>query len=305
MSAYILQRFFQAILVLLLVSLVVFLVLHLSGDPVSLMIQPGATQEDIDAIRAALGLDRPLYVQYLTFLARAIRGDLGHSLRYRLPCLPIALQRMPATIQLALVAMGIALIVALPAGVLSAVMRNSVFDLTVRFMALIGQAVPFFWLAIMFILIFAVRLHLLPVAGRGSLKHLVMPAVTLSTWPMARITRILRSSLLSVLEEEYMTVARAKGLGRFRLITAHALKNASLPVVTDLALQLGALLNGAIITETIFGWPGFGRLVLDSVAYRDYPMVQASVMIGAVIFVTLNLMADISYAFLDPRVRYG
>lgn len=305
MGTLILQRIIDAVIVLLIVSLAAFLILHLSGDPVLLMVHPSATQEQKDEIRHMLGLDRPLHEQYLQFLINAARGDLGNSIRYGSPTLPIALERMPATAELALAAMAIALAIALPAGVLSAVFRNSPLDYAVRLLAFLGQSIPFFWLAIVMILLFSVQLGLLPTSGRGTWSQLIMPSLALSTLPLARITRLLRSSLLSVLQEEYITVACAKGLSRFSVITVHALKNAMLPVVTEISLQLGMLLNGAIITETIFAWPGIGRLLIDSIASRDYPMVQALVMISALIFVTLNLAADISYSFLDPRVRYG
>ena len=304
MGTLILQRTIDAVIVLLIVSLVAFLILHLSGDPVLLMVDPSAPPEQRDEIRHMLGLDRPLHEQYLQFLINATRGDLGKSLHYGSPTLPIALERMPATAELAFRATAIALAIGIPAGVLSAVFRNRPLDYAVRIFAFLGQSIPFFWLAIMMILLFSVRLELLPTSGRGSWSQLIMPSLVLSALPLARTTRLIRSSMLSVLQDEYITVARAKGLPRVRVITVHALKNAMLPVVTDISLLLGMLLNGAMITETIFGWPGIGRLMIDSIATRDYPMVQALVMINALIFVTLNLAADIWYPLLDPRVRY-
>jgi ABC-type dipeptide/oligopeptide/nickel transport system permease component len=301
--AYILQRALQSIFVLLLVSLLAFLILRLSGDPVSLLVEPNAPRELIEEARRKLGLDQPLHVQYMRFLADAVRGDLGTSIRYQSPTLPIALSRLPATIELSLTAMAMALLVGLPAGIVSAVKWNSRIDYGIRISAFLAQGVPFFWLAIMLILVFSVNLAWLPTSGRGTWTHLILPAVTLSLLPMARITRLLRASLLSVLREDYITVARAKGLTQSRMVMRHALKNALLPVVTDIALLFGALLSGAIIVETIFAWPGIGRLAIDSIGSRDYPMVQTLVMLSASIFVTLNLAADISYAVIDPRVR--
>jgi ABC-type dipeptide/oligopeptide/nickel transport system permease component len=302
-TAYILQRALQSIFVLLLVSLIAFLVLRLSGDPVTLLVEPNAPRELIEETRRELGLDQPLHVQYLKFVTDAARGDLGMSIRYKSPTLPIALSRLPATIELSVVAMALALLVGIPAGIISAIKWRSRTDYLIRFAAFLAQGVPFFWLAIMLILVFSVRLEWLPTSGRGSWVNLILPAFTLSLLPMARITRLLRSSLLSVLREDYITVARAKGLRQSTMVTRHALKNALLPVVTDIALLFGALLSGAIIVETIFAWPGIGRLAIDSIGSRDYPMVQTLVMLSATIFVTLNLLADISYAVIDPRVR--
>jgi ABC-type dipeptide/oligopeptide/nickel transport system permease component len=302
-TGYILQRVLQSIFVLLLVSLIAFLVLRLSGDPVTLLVEPNAPRELIEETRRELGLDQPLHIQYLKFVTDAARGDLGTSIRYKSPTLPIALSRLPATIELSAVAMALALIVGLPAGIISAVKWRSRTDYLIRLAAFLAQGVPFFWLAIMLILVFSVRLEWLPTSGRGSWVNLILPAFTLSLLPMARITRLLRSSLLAVLREDYMTVARAKGLRQSTMVTRHALKNALLPVVTDIALLFGALLSGAIIVETIFAWPGIGRLAIDSIGSRDYPMVQTLVMLSATIFVTLNLLADISYAVIDPRVR--
>ena len=303
MAFFIAQRVAQSIFVLLLVALVAFLILHLSGDPIALMIEPGTPKEAIESLRRELGLDQPLHVQFLAFLGGAVRGDLGDSLRYASPTVPIALSRLPATIELSVAAMSLALLVGIPAGIISAVKRNSRIDYAIRLLAFVAQAVPFFWLAMVLILVVSVELKWLPTSGRGDWTHIVLPAVTLSLLPMARITRLLRASLMSVLLEDYVTVARAKGLTRSQAVIGHALKNALLPVVTDVALLFGALLSGAIIIETIFGWPGIGRLVIDSIGSRDYPMVQTLVMLNAAIFVTLNLLADVSYAIIDPRVR--
>ena len=303
MIVYIIQRVLQSIFVLLLVSLIAFLVLRLSGDPVTLLVEPNAPRELIEETRRELGLDQPLHIQYFRFVSDAARGDLGISIRYKSPNLPIALSRLPATIELSLVAMALALLIGLPAGIISAVKWHSRTDYAIRLVAFLAQGIPFFWLAMMLILVFSVRLEWLPTSGRGTWMNLVLPAFTLSLLPMARITRLLRSSLLSVLREDYITVARAKGLRQSTMVVRHALRNALLPVVTDIAILFGALLSGAIIVETIFAWPGIGRLAIDSIGSRDYPMVQTLVMLSASIFVTLNLLADISYAVIDPRVR--
>lgn len=269
------------------------------------MLPPGATKEDADVLRRALGLDKPVYVQYLAFLSRVVRGDLGQSIRYRSPNLPLILGRLPATMLLTLAALTLALVVALPIGVLSAVHRNGPVDSFGRLVALGGQAIPFFWLALMLILIFSLRLDLVPTSGYGTIAHLVLPAVTLSMGPMARMMRLLRASMLEVLNQDYVRTARAKGLRELAVIVKHALRNASLPVVTALALQTGTLLSGAAITESIFAWPGIGRLAVDSVLNRDYSLVVAIVFVAAVGFILLNLLADLAYTLLDPRIRYA
>lgn len=292
-------------MVLLIVSAVVLGITHLSGDPILLMLPPGATKEDADVLRRALGLDKPVYVQYLAFLSRVVRGDLGQSIRYRSPNLPLILGRLPATMLLTLAALTLALVVALPIGVLSAVHRNGPVDSFGRLVALGGQAIPFFWLALMLILIFSLRLDLVPTSGYGTIAHLVLPAVTLSMGPMARMMRLLRASMLEVLNQDYVRTARAKGLRELAVIVKHALRNASLPVVTALALQTGTLLSGAAITESIFAWPGIGRLAVDSVLNRDYSLVVAIVFVAAVGFILLNLLADLAYTLLDPRIRYA
>lgn len=304
MIAYIVRRLLQGLLVMFLVSVIVVLLTHSSGDPVRLMLPGHATQEDVLRLRHALGLDQPIYVQYCRYIGGIVRGDFGKSLLYRLPNIEIFLDRVPATLQLTVAAMALALAVALPTGIISAVRRNSWIDYLSRVFAVIGQAIPFFWLGIMLILIFAVTLKFLPTSGRGDLKHLILPSLTLSTYPMARIARLLRSSLLDVLGEDYLRTARSKGLAERRVILDHALSNALLPVVTVVGLEFGNLLGGAVITETIFAWPGVGRLAIDAVSARDYPLIQTIVLASAFTFVLINLVVDILYAYLDPRIRY-
>jgi peptide/nickel transport system permease protein len=305
MSSFILRRLLQSLVVLVIVLSTVFALTRLSGDPVILMLPPGASKADEDILRAALGLDKPIHVQYLHFLRRAARGDFGKSIRYDVSNMSLILNRLPATIQLTLTALGIALAIGMPIGILSAVDRNGPIDFIGRLLALSGQAIPFFWLALMLILLFSLRLDLLPTSGYGTIAHVILPSITLAMMPLARITRLLRASMLEVLGEDYVRTARAKGLREVRVITKHALQNASLPVVTALALQMGSLLSGAAITESIFAWPGMGRLAIDAVLNRDYSLVIAVVFASAVGFLILNLLADAAYAILDPRIRYG
>ncbi|MCL5075505.1 MAG: ABC transporter permease [Chloroflexi bacterium] len=305
MGRYLAQRLVYSLVTLLVVSMVVFVVTRLSGDPVRLMLPIEATQADVEEFRHRLGLDRPLLVQYGDFLWKAMRGDLGESLRFHQPALTVIVERLPATAQLALAAILFALIIAFPAGIISATKQGSLLDHAVRGIALLGQALPAYWVGIMLIIVFAVQLHWLPAAGGGSLKHLVLPGVTLGLWPTARISRVLRSSMLEVLGQDYVRTARGKGLRERSVILAHAMRNALLPVITVIGLSFGLILGGAIITETVFAWPGVGRLLLDAVYQRDYPLVQAIVLFFATIFLIINLVVDLLYAYLDPRIRLG
>jgi ABC-type dipeptide/oligopeptide/nickel transport system permease component len=315
MAAYLFRRLWQSLLVLFGVSLIVFILLHLSGDPAVLMMPPDATKEDIDNFRKLMGFDDPLFVswppwriltdtQYGRFLGGVVRGDFGNSFRHQQPALGLVLERMPATIRLTLAAMGIAVCVAIPVGILSAVKRNTALDHLGMMMALLGQSMPVYWLGIMFILLFAVRLNFFPAFGSGTWMHLVLPAVTLGAFSMARIARLTRSGMLEVLGQEYIRTARAKGVHDLAVILKHALKNAAIPVITVIGLDLGTLLGGAVITETIFAWPGVGRLAVQAIANRDYPVVQAAVFVLAAIFVLINFLVDVLYSAVDPRVAY-
>ncbi len=303
MLRYLLGRLVSALVTLLVVSLVVFVVARLSGDPVRLMLPVEASNEEVTRVRQQLGFDRPLPVQYLEFVTRAARGDLGMSLRYQQPALGIILARLPATAALATAAMAIALLIAIPAGILAAAGRGGVVDAVARGLSLIGQALPAYWLGIMLIIVFAVSLRWLPAAGAGSPAHLVLPAITLGLWPTARISRVLRASLLEALNGDYVRTARAKGVAESRVVLQHALGNALLPAITVVGLSFGIVFGGAIITETVFAWPGVGRLLLDAVSQRDYPLVQAIVLTFAVVFLIINLGVDLLYGALDPRVR--
>ncbi len=304
MRVFVLRRLIQAIAVIVGVALVTFLLLHLTGDPVGMMLPADATEEERARIIHLFGFDRPLPVQFIRFAAGAVRGDFGTSIRQDEPALALVVERLPATLELTLAAMAIAVLVALPAGIVSAARRGSFLDQGAMLVALIGQSVPNFWLGIMLILIFAVSLEWLPPFGRGGFANLVLPALTLSMYSMARTARLIRSGMLEVLSQDYVRTAHAKGLSEGTVLLRHALKNALIPAVTVLGLDLGHLLGGAVITETIFAWPGVGRLIVSAIYARDYPIVQAGVFIVAVGYTAINLLVDALYAWLNPRVRF-
>ncbi len=306
MTGYIVRRLFQSIFVLLGVSMIVFLLVQLSGDPVLQMLAgTAATEEDLQALRTELGYNDPIVAQYGRYLVTALQGDLGDSIRYKRPALELVLDRLPATALLAVAALLFALVVAIPVGILSAVRRNTWIDHFGMVLALLGQSIPLFWLGIMLVLVFAVELQWLPPSGSGSWQHLILPAITLGLYPMARIARLTRSSMLDVLQEDYMTTARAKGLRERGVIVTHGLRNAALPVVTVVGLMFGTLMGGAVITETIFAWPGVGLLTIQAIQNRDYTLVLASVLVIAVVLIFVNLITDMIYVYLDPRIRYG
>jgi peptide/nickel transport system permease protein len=300
---YILKRLFHSIFVLVGISLVVFIILHLTGDPAALLMPMDATPEQIAQFRKEMGFTDPVIVQYWRFFKGTLHGDFGNSFRHSQPALDLVLERMPATIQLTVAALVLALVIAVPVGIVSAIKRNSFLDHIGMTGALLGQSTPVFWLGIMLILIFSVTLQWFPSSGRGEIQHLVLPAVTLGMFSMARTARMMRSSMLEVLGQDYIKTAKAKGLAPSMVILKHALKNASIPVVTIIGMELGTLLGGAVITETIFAWPGVGRLAVQAIYNRDYPVVQAAVFILASIFVLVNLIVDIIYTYLDPRVK--
>jgi ABC-type dipeptide/oligopeptide/nickel transport system permease component len=302
---YILKRLFHCIFVLIGISVVVFIILHLTGDPAALLMPMDATPEQVAQFRKEMGFTDPLLVQYWRFFKGTLRLDFGLSFRHSQPALDLVLERMPATIQLTITAMIIAMIIAVPVGIISAIRRNSILDHIGMTGALLGQSTPVFWLGIMLILVFSVTFQWFPSSGRGTLEHLILPAVTLGMFSMARTARMMRSSMLEVLGQEYMKTARAKGLSPRMVILKHALKNALIPVVTIVGMELGTLLGGAVITETVFAWPGVGRLAVQAIYNRDYPVVQAAVFLLASIFVLVNLVVDILYTYLDPRVKLG
>lgn len=295
------SRLAQAAFVLLGVSFAVFALSHLSGDPVSLMVGPTATQADIEALRQSMNLDRPFFMQYAAFLGGVLQGDFGTSLWQHQPALGLVLERFPFTIQLAAAALFLALLVAVPLGILSAVYRNSLLDRLAIGTSLVGQSVPGFWLGLLLILLFSVTLRLLPTGGSGSLLHLILPAVTLAAFTMGRIARLVRTNMLDALNSDALRTARAKGLREMTVVLKHGLRNAAIPIVTLIGLDASSLLGGAVITETIFAWPGLGRLVVQAISQRDF-LVQAATLCIAVIVVAVNLIVDLSYSFLDPRV---
>ena len=303
MSVYLLRRLAQSVLVLLGVSFVVFFILYLTGDPALVLLPPDATAEDIRDFRARMGFNDPFVVQYGRFLGGALRGDFGQSVRHGEPAFRLVLERLPATFELSGAALFVALLLAIPAGVVSAVRRNTVVDYVATVVALLGQSMPTFWLGIMLILIFSVQFHVLPSSGRGGLEHLLLPAVTLGLFTTARITRLTRSGMLEVLNQDYIRTARAKGVSGRPVVWKHAFKNAAIPIVTIVGIELGTLLGGSVITETIFAWPGVGRLSVQAIYNRDYPVVQAAVFLLASTFVVVNLVVDLLYTYLDPRIR--
>ena len=305
MLNYILYRLGYTVVVVLGVAIVVFGLLHLSGDPVFLVLPTDATPQMIATVRKMLALDQPLAMQFLLYLGRTVRGNLGTSFRYNLPVSTLLATHLPATLELTAAAMVIAIAVAIPAGIFAAVRRGTALDQLTMLGALAGQAMPVFWLALLLIWVFAVRLRWLPVFGQGGLQHLILPAVSLSGVIVGRLARLVRSSMLDVLHQNYVRTARAKGLASRRVIAHHALKNAAIPIVTLLGLQLAQLLGGAVVTETIFAWQGVGSLVVQAVFNRDFPVVQAVTLVVSLVFVLVNLLVDISYAVLDPRIRFG
>jgi ABC-type dipeptide/oligopeptide/nickel transport system permease component len=303
MKVYLVRRFLQSLLVLLGVSFVVFAILFLTGDPALVLMPPDASIEDIAKFREQMGFNDPFFVQYGRFLAGALRGDFGQSIRHGEPAFDLVMERMPATFELSGAALLIALSLAIPAGILSAVRRNSILDYISTVVALLGQSMPTFWLGIMLILLFSVHFNLLPSSGRGGWENMILPAVTLGLFTTARITRLTRSGMLEVLNQDYIRTARAKGVANQPVVWKHALKNAAIPIVTIVGIELGTLLGGSVITETIFAWPGVGRLSVQAIYNRDYPVVQAAVFTLSATFVLVNLVVDVLYTYLDPRIR--
>jgi len=296
----------QAVIVIFWVVTVVFFILQLTGDPVRIMMGENSSEEDIQNVRHELGLDRPLHEQYTSFLVKAVRGDFGNSIRQQgRPAMGIVLDRYPATLRLAFLSLAFSVVLATIFGVISAVKRYSIVDNLVMLLALVGQSVPNFWLGIMLILILAVQLGWLPSQGfgDGDPKYLLLPMLTLAAPGLARLTRLVRSGMLEIMGQDYIRTARAKGLHDSRVIFGHALKNAAIPLVTVIGLDMGTLLGGAVVTEQIFAWPGVGLEVIIAINGRDFPVVQAAVFVVATSFVLINLIVDLLYSWLDPRVR--
>ena len=305
MKSYILYRLFQALIVIWGISLITFSLLHLFRDPALILLPPEATKEDVALLRKEMGLDQPLPVQYFKFLAGMARGDFGMSFVSRPPALSLVLERMPMTLWLAASGLLLAMILSIPLGVLAAVRRNQIHDHSASVLAVVGQAMPLFWLDIMLIIIFAVKLRLLPASGAGSFSHIILPASGIAVSLLPIFMRLTRSRMIEILSQDYIRTARAKGLGERAVLFRHALRNALIPVITILGFQFGMLLGGAVITETIFAWPGVASLVVESIFNSDFPVVQAAVALFAILIVLANLITDITIAWLDPKVRFG
>ncbi|MBO6716578.1 MAG: ABC transporter permease [Rhizobiaceae bacterium] len=303
MAAFLARRLLQLAVVIIGVLTIVFVMQRLSGDPTDLLLPIDADETVRENLRRRLGLDQPIIVQYLRFIGDVATGDLGSSYRFRQPALELVLSRFPATLLLAGTSLLLSIVLAIPLGVLAAVYRNSWIDTVATGVGLIGQATPVYWLGLLGILLFSVQLGLLPSMGGGSWRALILPATTLAVYSMARIMRLTRSAMLDVLHQDYVRMARAKGLPEPVVLFKHALRNAAVPIVTIVGLQFGALLGGAVITETVFAWPGVGRLAVNAVHQRDFPVVQAVVVVIALAFSLINLAVDILYAVLNPRIR--
>jgi peptide/nickel transport system permease protein len=303
MMVFLARRLGLMLVVLVGVLTIVFFLQRLSGDPVSLLLPIDAPADIRAEFRRELGLDRPLAVQYARFIANAARGDLGESYRFRQPALPLVLDRLPLTALLAGAALLLAVLMAVPLGILAAVHKNTLLDTLASGVALVGQATPVYWLGLLLILLFSVRLGWFPSMGGGTLRAMVLPTITLAVYSMARITRLTRSAVLDVLRLDYVRVARSKGISERAVLYKHVLRNAAIPIVTMIGLQLGGLLGGAVLTEVVFSWPGMGRLAVNAVYNRDFPLVQAVALVGAVLFSFINLLVDLTYAVLNPQVR--
>lgn len=303
MFEFIIKRTMQMIIVIFLALTAVFFLLRLSGDPATLFLPPDAPKDQIAQYREMLGFDRPLYVQYGDFLFKAIQGDFGESLRSHEDALSVVLDRVPATFQLAFSALGLSILIAIPIGILSAYKRNTFYDRIGVGLTVLGQAIPSFWLGLLLIFFFAAVLHLLPSGGGGTIFHMILPTITLAAYSVARFARFTRSTMLDVLKKDYIRTAKASGVPMMRVLFRYALKNSLIPIITLVALDLGVLLGGAVITEVVFSWPGVGRLLMQSLLNRDFPIVLAGVFLIAVIYSVINFIADIAYAYVNPQIR--
>jgi len=303
MYVYIVHRLLQGALLLLLALTVAFFIMYIIGDPVIAIVGAEADRDTIEQMRRVYGLDRPLYIQYATFVANAVQGDFGISTRYREPVVPLMIDRLWASIELAIPALLLAIAASIALGIISASQRNRLPDYGARLLALVGQAAPIFWVAIMLIVIFALTLGWFPASGRAGWDSMVLPVITLALWPMAYLTRIMRGSILDVLGSDFIRTARGKGLAPIAVLFRHALRNALIPFVTVGAMQFANLMSGSMIVETIFNWPGFGRLMINAIRQLDIPLVAGSIAMTAALAVLMNLIADLLYAVIDPRVR--
>lgn len=304
MKRYILRRTWQGVIAIIGALLIVFVAQRLSGDPVALLLPMDATEADFEAMRKTLGLDRPMLVQFGVFIGNAVQGDFGRSYQWNAPAMSLLLDRLPATLELALAGLVFALLLAVPLGVLSAVYRGGWVDSFAKIFAMLGQAMPGFWIGLLLIVFIAVELEWLPPYGRGGLQHLILPAIALGWYPVAAMTRTLRSAMLDILESDYVRMERAIGLSERSIVWRFALRNAAVPLVTMIGVYFANMLGGAFVIEVVFAWPGVGRAVVEAVFARDFPVVQAGVVLAAVVFVVVNLIVDLSYGFIDPRIRH-
>jgi peptide/nickel transport system permease protein len=305
MQRFIAKRFLQSLLALWVMSLIVFGLARLSGDPLNVMLPLEAGPEDFERVRKHWGLDKPLTTQYMVFLVNALQGDFGKSWKWHgHSAMGLVLERLPATLELAGFALVISVVVALPIGVLAAVMKGTGWDVGAKIIALLGQSLPGFWLGIVLMWIFAVQLGWFPTSGRGGIQYMVLPAITLGWFQVAVVMRLVRSSMLDVLDSEFVKLTRIKGLAEWKVVWKHCLRNAAIAPLTFFAIIAGVLMTGSVVTETVFSWPGTGLLVVDAVRARDFQVVQAVVIVFAGIFILTNLLVDILYAYLDPRIRY-
>jgi peptide/nickel transport system permease protein len=305
MKKFVLKRVGYALLSLFLLSLTIFLFVRVTGDPTTLLVEPGASREDIEALRSQLGLDRSIWVQYTSFMSNLVRGDFGRSFYYRTPVVELYLSRLPNSLLLAVAAMAFSLLIGIPSGILAAVRLNGVWDRAGKIFALLGLSMPQFWVGLLMILFFSVYLGWLPSSGSGTALHVLMPAFALGWYFAAAHMRLTRSSMLEVLGSEYVKLARLKGLPEAFVIGKHAFKNALIPVLTLAGINLVLMINVAVVVETVFAWPGVGRLLYEGIAFRDFPVVQATVIIGGAMIVVVNLLVDVLYAWIDPRIRLG
>ena len=304
MKRFIIRRLGYALLSLLLLSVTIFLFVRVTGDPTTLLLEPGASQADIDALRQDLGLDRSLAVQYLAFMGQLLRGDFGRSFYYRTPVLELYLSRLPSSLLLAIVAMTFSLLIGIPSGIIAAVRVNGWWDSAGKVFALLGLSMPSFWVGLLLILFFSVYLGWLPSSGSGTPWHVLMPAFALGWYFAAAHMRLTRSSMLEVLGSEYVKLARLKGLPEALVIGKHAFKNALIPVLTLAGINLVLMVNVAVVIETVFAWPGVGRLLYEGISFRDFPVVQATVLLGGIMIIVVNLVVDVLYAVIDPRIRF-
>jgi peptide/nickel transport system permease protein len=306
MTAYILRRLAQSALTLLGVSVLVFVILRvLPGDPAKMLLPEGAPQSAVDELNRQLGLREPLPLQYGLFIRSVARGDFGQSFQYRAPAFRVVIERLPATVQLTAVAMALTVLFGVSIGIVAAVRRGTRYDYAGTIVAVLGQSLPNFWLGIMLILLFGVALRWLPTSGFEGWRHLILPGVTLAAFPTALVARLTRSSMLEILHRDFIRTGRAKGLDERSVVLRHALRNAAIPVLTVLGVQIGTLLGGAVITESVFAWPGMGKLIVDAIFFRDFPVVQTVLILSATVFVLINLAVDLLYTILDPRIRYS